>query len=260
MGNDISIFCKRRTLHDAQIAYQPHVDGDPQKLIDDLVRACSDGRIDRIKELVSAGANVNGHMKDGETPLLAACGAGHARAITELLAAGAAVNLPSARFNGHTPLIAAIAGGHVAVYGLLYECGASVPEQWTEFVAGKIGYENVVALQEQSAALQTQFLNLNPRAWTKRHVSLVWTAQCGLLEYSHVFRGIDDRALLRLTREDLIDRVRLHALQTSYSKKSILLRKYSCASLLHESIDSAANNAGIYVHGWGEKRKEKEVG
>jgi ankyrin repeat protein len=84
--------------------------------VTDLMRASAEGRLDKVRELVQAGGDVNARTADlapsgarigGLTPLLLAVGAGHWEVARVLVEAGAKVDVRSA--NGSTALGAVLA-------------------------------------------------------------------------------------------------------------------------------------------------------
>lgn len=84
-----------------------------------LFTAIAAGDVERIPELIDAGADVNATRADGWTPLMAAAGQGHPDIVRELLATGAD---PRARtLDGWTPLLAALEGGNEEVVLTLLE-------------------------------------------------------------------------------------------------------------------------------------------
>lgn len=90
-----------------------------------LRRAAARGRVDEIKNLLDAGADIEstgGFFTLGQTPLACAAFAGHAEAVRLLLKRGAT---PEARdMSGDTPLWTAISFGHKDVVIALLEHGA----------------------------------------------------------------------------------------------------------------------------------------
>ena len=114
-----------------------------------LMAAAQGGHLSVIKELISAGANVNEADKQGWTPLMAAAGAGHARAARLLLLAGASPN--AANRSGRTALMGAAFLGHQGAIRELLDKGADPNLQdgdgWTAVRwAAKGGHAGAVAL------------------------------------------------------------------------------------------------------------------
>ena len=58
----------------------------------DIFQAAKTGNIDRVRELIAAGADVNQQNNDGWTPLHWAAYNGHQEVVQALIAAGANVN------------------------------------------------------------------------------------------------------------------------------------------------------------------------
>jgi ankyrin repeat protein len=87
-----------------------------------LIEASKFNRIETVRELIRAGANINSHDIGGETALYIASRDGHVEIVSELLAAGALVN---AKFSGGwTALHNAARGGHNGVVYELLRFGA----------------------------------------------------------------------------------------------------------------------------------------
>ena len=82
------------------------------------------GYVDRVRQLVDAGADVNAKDNNGWTPLRWAASEGHADAARLLVDAGADVNAKDN--NGWTPLRWAASEGHADVARLLVDAGADV--------------------------------------------------------------------------------------------------------------------------------------
>lgn len=81
-----------------------------------LVQA-ADGYPDRVKELIEAGANVNG------MPLIMAIQCDEAEIVRLLIAAGSAINVV---YRETTPLIRAVTSCHPQIVQILIEAGADV--------------------------------------------------------------------------------------------------------------------------------------
>uniref|UniRef100_A0A8C3YU84 Tonsoku-like protein n=1 Tax=Catagonus wagneri TaxID=51154 RepID=A0A8C3YU84_9CETA len=92
-----------------------------------LHRACIEGRLGRVQDLVRQGHPLNPRDYCGWTPLHEACNHGHLDIVRFLLDRGAAVDDPGGQgCEGVTPLHDALSCGHFEVAGLLVERGASV--------------------------------------------------------------------------------------------------------------------------------------
>ena len=93
----------------------------------DIFEAARTGNIDRVRELIAAGANVNQQDIDGWTPLHLAAYNGHQAVVQALIAAGADVNQQDN--DGRTPLHRAACYGHQEVVQALIAAGANVNQQ-----------------------------------------------------------------------------------------------------------------------------------
>ncbi|XP_006879288.1 PREDICTED: tonsoku-like protein [Elephantulus edwardii] len=95
-----------------------------------LHRACIEGQLRRVRDLVKQGHPVNPRDYCGWTPLHEACNHGHLEIVRFLLDHGAAVDDPGGPgCEGITPLHDALTCGHFEVAELLVERGASVTVQ-----------------------------------------------------------------------------------------------------------------------------------
>jgi ankyrin repeat protein len=92
---------------------------------DDLLKAASNGEIEKVRSLLNKGANVNAKDKDGVTAMMWASEKGQTEIVNILLSKGAEVN---ARENnsGMTALMVAAAEGHTAIVEALLAKGADV--------------------------------------------------------------------------------------------------------------------------------------
>ncbi len=89
-----------------------------------LYRAAERGNVNRVAELIDAGANVNAKLDGDGSPLIGAARAGHLTVVGLLLERGADPNL-AVQGDGN-PLIMAAREGHVDVVTLLLDGGARV--------------------------------------------------------------------------------------------------------------------------------------
>jgi len=91
----------------------------------DFQRAAMSGDITAIETSIEAGADVNGPLFGGETPLDWAAASGNIDAVKVLLAKGANPNPDGRRGNGMTPLRRAVENGHVDIAHELLAHGAA---------------------------------------------------------------------------------------------------------------------------------------
>ncbi len=111
--------------------------------------AASVGDLDRVRELISGGDDVNAAQPDGSTALLWAAYESNPEMVTTLIEAGADPN--SANEFGVTPLLQASRIGDAAVIGALLEAGAEIgvtsPNDETALMAAaRAGSVDAVAL------------------------------------------------------------------------------------------------------------------
>lgn len=122
-----------------------------------LVLAARKGDVEKVFELIKAGAQVNGREASdtGETPILAAATAGRLRVVEILIERGANVNLASKA--GATPLRTAAYAGYSDVVRLLLRAGAKPNAKdgmgWTPLLhASRNGHADVVKLLLEAGA------------------------------------------------------------------------------------------------------------
>ncbi len=99
--------------------------GEAEEALWDAARS---GNLDKIKALVTAGADVNAKTKYNATALAYAADKGHVEIVRYLLKNGAEVNTTD-NFYQATPLSWASMGGHAEIIGLLLENGATGADQ-----------------------------------------------------------------------------------------------------------------------------------
>ena len=111
--------------------------------------------LDRVKFLVSKGADVNKADNQGWTPLQSAARQRHDGMVKLLIELGADVNLADS--SGTTPLLAAIARDHIPSIKVLLEHGADIEKAGPEgyrplpFAIGESKYESAKALMDAGA-------------------------------------------------------------------------------------------------------------
>ncbi|XP_054947136.1 tonsoku-like protein isoform X2 [Physeter macrocephalus] len=130
-----------------------------------LHRACIEGQLGRVQDLVRQGHPLNPRDYCGWTPLHEACNYGHLDIVRFLLDHGAAVDDPGGQgCEGITPLHDALYCGHFEVAQLLIERGASVTlrtrkghsplqtlQQWVKLYCKDLDGET----REKAAAMET---------------------------------------------------------------------------------------------------------
>ena len=96
----------------------------------DLWTACEKGNLERVRQLIQDGQDVNTTRSDrlvATTPLICAAGRGHVQVVGELIRAGARVNAKN--YSERTALHRASWRGHSSVVTTLIEAGANINEQ-----------------------------------------------------------------------------------------------------------------------------------
>jgi beta-lactamase regulating signal transducer with metallopeptidase domain len=91
-----------------------------------LFRAAQRGDLDRITELLNAGANVNAALVGDGSPLIGAAGSGRAAAVSLLLDRGGDPNM--AVSGDGNPIIAAANAGHAGIVAMLLDRGALIDQ------------------------------------------------------------------------------------------------------------------------------------
>ncbi|OGT37612.1 MAG: hypothetical protein A3F12_01375 [Gammaproteobacteria bacterium RIFCSPHIGHO2_12_FULL_38_14] len=92
-----------------------------------LFIAAQRGQVDKVKELIAHGAQVNEKNDNGSTPLYVAAQNGHLAVALELIAHGAMVDVKTN--DGATPLFIAAQRGHLDIVKELIKRGAHVSEK-----------------------------------------------------------------------------------------------------------------------------------
>ena len=113
----------------------------------ELWEACSEGDLERVRQLIQEGQDVNRGYRYGITPLMYAANNGHDQVVQELIRAGADVN--GKKNSKRTALYLASRWGHSSVVKTLAEAGANlnVQDVWgvTPLMdAVELGHGNVV--------------------------------------------------------------------------------------------------------------------
>ena len=93
----------------------------------ELWTACEEGDLERVRQLIQDGQDVNRGDSDGTTPLMEAANKGHDEVVHELIRAGADVN--GEDDYEQTALHLASSCGHSSVVKTLTEAGANLNEQ-----------------------------------------------------------------------------------------------------------------------------------
>jgi hypothetical protein len=111
-------------VSDPVLAVDAPTENDADPLDFALMKVARSGDIDKLRALLTRGANANAAFSGDGTPLIEAARGGHLEAMRALIDAGANPNL-GVQGDGN-PLIAAAQHGHVAAVELLLDRGASV--------------------------------------------------------------------------------------------------------------------------------------
>jgi ankyrin repeat protein len=116
--------------------------------------AASQGDIERVKQVIAKGTNVNERLERGTTALLLAANKGHLNIVKFLIDNGANLNL--ATDWGATPLINASAQGHADIVRLLLHNGADTKAKLQSpvdrsgrtalMIVAAEGYEDIVEI------------------------------------------------------------------------------------------------------------------
>jgi beta-lactamase regulating signal transducer with metallopeptidase domain/ankyrin repeat protein len=114
-----------------------------------LYKAAARNRVEMVKELIEAGANVNAEIAGDGTPLIAAARSGHLEMVRLLLERGAKPNI-GVRGDGNA-LLNAAREGHADVVTLLLDRGADINagvegDGNALIMASGAGYTNIVTL------------------------------------------------------------------------------------------------------------------
>ncbi|MBN2430012.1 MAG: ankyrin repeat domain-containing protein [Acidobacteria bacterium] len=121
---------------------------------DRLIAAAEAGDLETVRDLLTAGADVNATSHSGITALMMAAHGGHISLVRYLLVRRADPDIQTE--NGVTALIAAVKEGHMSIVELLLERGARVDlalagGQTAREVAVDEGHPEIVALLDEAA-------------------------------------------------------------------------------------------------------------
>ncbi|XP_057592710.1 tonsoku-like protein isoform X2 [Hippopotamus amphibius kiboko] len=149
-----------------------------------LHRACIEGQLGRVQDLVRQGHPLNPRDYCGWTPLHEACNYGHLDVVRFLLDHGAAVDDPGGQgCEGITPLHDALNCGHFEVAELLVERGASVTlrtskghcpletlQQWVTLYGKDLDRETREKAAAMERLLQAASLGQAPQSLPSNHL------------------------------------------------------------------------------------------
>jgi len=122
----------------------------------DLMVSVLRGDSDRLKELLTLGAQTNTETQSGETALMFACSLARDKVVRILLSHGGNVNCTAS--NGTTPLMLASTSGNMEILRLLMAAGASVKARDKEgntavVLAAREGHADAVKLLSAKAGM-----------------------------------------------------------------------------------------------------------
>ena len=155
----------------------------------DIWTASKKGDLERLRQLIQGGQNVNRGDSDGWTPLMEAAHNGHDQVVRELIRAGADVNGKD-DINKLTALHLASRSGHFSVIKTLAEAGANLNVQdWKGMTplmeAAYRGHANVVVELIRAGAdvsVVSSDWYLVDASSTALHFAAAWnTIECGVL-------------------------------------------------------------------------------
>ncbi len=158
----------------------PSVKKSSPEEIQALIQACREGDLEKVKELIAAGVDVNGAYwpscdvcrrglrgctcPSSETPLLVASWTGNVRIVKELIKAGADVNKSNS--SNETPLMFASSQGHYKVVKILLSAGANVKVRSKSF-SSSFGHRSYTALDFARAHGHEKIVKMLLRAKSK---------------------------------------------------------------------------------------------
>ncbi|KAG3273356.1 tonsoku like, DNA repair protein, transcript variant X3 [Ictidomys tridecemlineatus] len=147
-----------------------------------LHRACIEGHLRRVQDLVRQGHPLNPRDYCGWTPLHEACNFGHLEIVRFLLDHGAAVDDPGGQgCEGITPLHDALTCGHFEVAELLIERGASVTLRTRKGLVQPPPIRIRVQVQDNLFLVPVPHSEVHSVAWLAEQASQRYYQTCGLL-------------------------------------------------------------------------------
>lgn len=124
-----------------------------------LIVASEKGNLEIVRELIKAGANVNGSNSVGWTPLMGASFEGNSEVVKELINSGANINAYGIKYR-NTALMQAIRGENPEIVKILIEAGADINMKNAN---GETAYDKAmeVGLTEVTELLKPKSVNSN---------------------------------------------------------------------------------------------------
>ena len=154
-----------------------------------LWEACREGDLERVRQLIQDGQDVNRGDRNGDTPLIYAAVNGRDQVVQELIRAGADVNVKSDY--KRTALHRASSWGHSSVIKTLAEAGANlnVLDWWGVtplMLAAEVGHANVVvelirAGADVSVVSSCEFLSVAAGSTALHFAAAQNSIECGVL-------------------------------------------------------------------------------
>lgn len=124
-----------------------------------LIVASEKGNVEIVRELIKAGANVNGSNSVGWTPLMGASFEGNTEVVKELINSGANINAYGIKYR-NTALMQAIRGENPEIVKILVDAGADINMKNAN---GETAYDKAmeVGLTEVAELLKPKSVNSN---------------------------------------------------------------------------------------------------